>query len=131
VLSLASGATFAARGFSGNQKELVKLMVKAIQHKGFAFLDILQPCQTWNRELTWKFYNERAYSLEEENHDSSSKILALEKAYEFGDRIPLGLFYQAEAPDLASGLSIPTDGQLRNHKTEKKLVQEIIDALIL
>ena len=131
ALALASGATFAARGFSGKQKELTELMVKAIQHKGFAVVDILQPCQTWNRELTWKFYNERAYSLQEEKHNTSNKFLALEKAYEFGDRIPVGLFYQIEAPNLASGLAIPADGRLRDHNTNRDLVQEIIDSLIL
>ena len=53
--AITAGATFVARGFSGDQKGLVKLMVKAINHKGFAVIDILQPCVTWNRQLTWKF----------------------------------------------------------------------------
>jgi 2-oxoglutarate ferredoxin oxidoreductase subunit beta len=131
ALGLASGATFVARGFSGMQNDLVDLMVKAVKHKGFALLDILQPCQTWNRQLTWRFYNERAYSLQEENHDVDNKMLALEKAYEFGERIPVGLFYQEKAPDLASGLALPDDSLLRDHQTEHRLVQEIIDNLIL
>ena len=63
--AISSGATFVARGFSGNQAELVDIMKQAINHQGFAVVDILQPCVTWNRQLTWKFFNERAYSLQE------------------------------------------------------------------
>jgi 2-oxoglutarate ferredoxin oxidoreductase subunit beta len=131
ALALASGATFVARGFSGMQNDLVDLMVKAIQHRGFAVVDILQPCQTWNRQLTWKFYNERAYSLQGENYDTNNKMVALEKAYEFGERIPVGLFYQERAPDLAVGLALPADGRLRDHQTVTGLVQKVIDDLIL
>ena len=131
ALAIAAGATYVARGFSGKQKELTDLMIGAIKHKGFAVVDILQPCQTWNRQLTWKFYNERAYLLEEEGHDPSDKMNALEKAYEWGDKIPIGLFYKTETPTLSDGLALPDDGRLRDHKHDMKSVQQIIDDLLI
>ncbi len=131
ALAISSGATFVARGFSGNQAMLVELMKQAISHTGFAVVDILQPCVTWNRQLTWAFYNERAYSLQDNGHDVSDRMKALEKAFEYGDKIPVGVFYKTDAPDLASGIVQPESGSLKNHSTSLNDVQAIIDELML
>ncbi|MHA2379261.1 MAG: thiamine pyrophosphate-dependent enzyme [Candidatus Thorarchaeota archaeon] len=128
-LSIAAGGTFAARGFSGDQALLSSLMEKAIQHDGFAIVDILQPCQTWNRQLTWKFYNEHTCSLQDNGHDVSDRKVALEKAFINGDKIPIGVFYDVKTPVLAESLAIPEDGRLRDHRTRLKDVQAIIDNL--
>lgn len=130
-LAVAGGATFVARAFSGDQKMLVDIMKEAIMHEGFAFVDILQPCVTWNKDLTWAFYNKRVYSLQKENHDTSDKMKAIEKSLEFGDRIPIGVFYRETSPDLSSGLSLPKDGRLRDHKTDKRELQALIDDMVL
>ncbi|MBE0525699.1 MAG: 2-oxoacid ferredoxin oxidoreductase, partial [Candidatus Thorarchaeota archaeon] len=129
--AITAGATFVARGFSGDQKSLVDLMVKAINHKGFAVVDILQPCVTWNRILTWKYYNEHTYSLQENGHDVTDKLQSLEKAMENGDRYPVGIFYNVKHPDLASGISLPEKGALKDHKTDLKDIQKIIDDMML
>ncbi|NHJ12772.1 MAG: 2-oxoacid ferredoxin oxidoreductase [Candidatus Thorarchaeota archaeon] len=129
--AIAGGATFVARGFSGDQKQLSSLMAKAIKHEGFAVIDILQPCQTWNRTLTWKFYNEHTYSLQDSDHDTGDRISALAKAFENGDRIPLGVFYQTKGPVLVDGLAMPADGILKNHLTNLAEVQKIIDEQLL
>ena len=129
--AIIAGATFVARGFSGDQKGLVKLMVEAIRHKGFAVIDILQPCVTWNRKLTWKYYNEHTYSLQGKEHDITNKSQALEKAMENGNRYPVGVFYKVEQPDLASGIALPEKGALKDHTTDLKDVQKIIDDLLL
>jgi 2-oxoglutarate ferredoxin oxidoreductase subunit beta len=129
--ALTAGATFVARGFSGDQKGLVALMRKAMKHKGFALVDILQPCQTWNRVLNWKFYNENTHSLQENGHDINSRMAALEQAFSNGDKIPIGVFYEEKAPTLAESLALPADGRLRDHKTDSKEVQSIIDELVL
>ncbi|MHA1479821.1 MAG: thiamine pyrophosphate-dependent enzyme [Candidatus Thorarchaeota archaeon] len=129
--AISSGATFVARGFSGNQAELVDIMKQAINHQGFAVVDILQPCVTWNRQLTWKFFNERAYSLQENGHDTSDRIKALEKSFEYGEKIPVGVFYKVDAPDLASGIASPDTGALKDHSTKLEDVQAVIDDLML
>jgi len=96
TFALASGATFVARGFPGRISHLKTLIKQAIQHKGFALIDVLQPCVTFND--TWRFYNERVYELEKGDHDPSNWKEAYEKALEWGDRIPIGLFYKEEKP---------------------------------
>ena len=76
----------------------------AIQHKGFALVDILQVCITFNRAQTYKFYRERVYKLEEEHHDSTDLQQAMERSLEGGNRIPIGIFYQEERPVYRNGL---------------------------
>ncbi|MBY8999240.1 MAG: 2-oxoacid ferredoxin oxidoreductase, partial [Candidatus Thorarchaeota archaeon] len=129
--AITSGATFAARGFSGDQKALVNLMVEAVQHRGFAVVDILQPCVSWNRQLTWKFYNENTFSLQDNGHDVSNRIMALEKALVNDGKIPIGVFFKVDAPDLAAGIALPEDVPLKDHTTNLKEVQQIIDDLMI
>ena len=129
--AITAGATFVARGFSGDQKALVKLMVEAVQHRGFAVVDILQPCVTWNRQLTWKFYNENTFSLQDNGHDVSNRLAALEKAIVNNDKIPIGVFYKVDAPDLAADIALPEDVPLKDHTTKLKDVQQIIDDLMI
>ena len=93
-VAIASGATFVARGFAGDIAHLKWLMTEAIKHKGFAVVDILQPCITFNHINTFQFWKERIYKLQEEHHDMHNKQAAFEKALEFGDRVPLGVFYR-------------------------------------
>lgn len=94
-----AGGTFIAREYALNIDQLKDLIVAAVEHKGFSFLEILQPCIVFfdNR----KFYQERIYQLA--NHDFRSREKALEKIkewnYENGSgKIPLGIFYQVEKP---------------------------------
>ncbi len=131
ALAITAGATYVARGFSGDQKALVNLMVDAVKHRGFAVVDILQPCVTWNRQLTWKFYNENTYSLQDNGHDTSNRVAALEKALSMEGKIPIGVFYKIEAPDLAADLALPQDVPLKDHKTNLEDVQKIIDDLMI
>ncbi len=131
ALAIIAGATYVARGFSGDQKGLVVLMKEAITHEGFAVVDILQPCVTWNRQLTWKYYNEHTYSLQENGHDVTNRFQAMEKAMENGDRYPVGVFYRSSSPHLAAGLALPEKGNLKNHTNDLKDVQKIIDDLML
>lgn len=131
ALAITSGATYVARGFSGDQKALVNLMVEAVKHNGFAVVDILQPCVAWNRQLTWKFYNENTYSLQDNGHNPSNRLSALEKALTGEDKIPIGVFYKIDAPDLAANMFLPEDVPLKDHITNLKDVQQIIDDLMI
>jgi len=94
ALALASEATFVARGFSGKADQLVDLMVKGIQHPGFALVDIFQPCVTFNKINTFSYYYERIYSLQDDaTYKVNDRQMALAKAFE-RDKHPIGLFYQ-------------------------------------
>jgi len=98
-LVISAGGTFIARGYALKMEQLKNLIVETIEHKGFSFLEILQPCITFfdNR----KFYEERIYELK--NHNFSSREDALKKIREWDyknneGKIPLGIFYKIEKP---------------------------------
>ena len=99
-LMLSAGATFVARGYSLKVKELADLITQAARHKGFAFIDVLQPCFTFFN--TYQYYNSRVYDLAD--HDASNLDRAHERAKEWNygsgesERIALGLFYKTEKP---------------------------------
>ncbi len=96
ALALVSGATFVARGFSGEAKQLAKIFEQAIDHKGFALVDVFSPCVTYNKINTYAWFKERVYKLEDRKHDASDFKRALETAWQWGNEIPIGVFYQAE-----------------------------------
>ena len=94
--AIMNGATFVARGYSGDIKQLTALMKKAIQHNGFALVDIFSPCVTFNHDNDFPFFKERVKKLEDEEHDPSDWRSACEKAMLWGDTIYTGLFFQAQ-----------------------------------
>ena len=98
ALALASGATYIARGFSGDVKHLTDLVANGIQHKGFAFVDVFSPCVTYNKVNTFDFFRQRVYKLESAGHDPSNIVRAWERSLEWGDKIPIGLFYKTDRP---------------------------------
>lgn len=95
-LALASGATFVARGFSADVEHLKELIKKAIQHRGFAIIDVIQPCVTFFN--TYKFFRERVYKLEDTDHDPSDFKAALDLVTRNEEKIPIGVIYQTERP---------------------------------
>ena len=92
--AIVGGATYVARGFSGKQKHLVELIRGAIQHKGFSFVDVFSPCVTYNKDNTYQFFNPRVKALEESGHDTSDFAKAMERGYQWGEEIPIGLFWK-------------------------------------
>jgi 2-oxoglutarate/2-oxoacid ferredoxin oxidoreductase subunit beta len=94
-LALAAGATFVARGFSADQKHLTELLKRAIQHKGFSFLDIFSPCVTYNHDNTFQWFRPRVKKLEDNPaYDPSDWQAAMETSTLWGDEIPIGLFFE-------------------------------------
>lgn len=93
ALALAAGATFVARAYAGHLKEMSEILKRAIQHPGFAFIDVLQPCVSFGND--YDYYPQRVYYLDK-SYDSSNRIKAFEKALEHQqrDKIALGIFYQ-------------------------------------
>ena len=96
ALALASEVSFLARGFAGDIEHMSELLKMGIEHRGFALVDILQPCVSFNHKNTYQWYRERVYKLEGQEYDPSNKLAAFTKAQEWGDRIPIGLIYRKE-----------------------------------
>ena len=95
--ALAAGATFTARTFSGNPAHMARVMKAAIQHPGYALVDILQPCISFNKVNTFAYYKEHTYELEAD-YNPADLNAALLRSMEYGPRIPIGILYQAPAP---------------------------------
>ena len=98
ALALASGCGFIARGFSGQPKHLMKLYVDGIRHPGFALIDVFSPCVTFNKVQTYDWFRHRIYKLEDTDHDPANFHGAMDKALEWGEKIPIGLFYRNPNP---------------------------------
>ncbi len=118
ALAITSGYTFAARSYAFDVIHLKEIIKRGIQHKGLAFVECLQPCPTYNDINTKDWYagedrkdpqtgkaQSRLYKLENESFDPvvhqaseefKKKVAGMEKAQEWGDKIPIGVFYQNE-----------------------------------
>ncbi len=121
ALAAALDCSFAARGFAGDNEHLKGLIKEAVNHKGFALVDILQPCVTFNKINTYEWYKQRVYHVEPE-HNPENKIEAFKKALEWGDRIPIGIIYRNNRPILEERIPIIKD---------KPLVKQSFDLLKL
>ena len=94
-VAIVLGAGFVARGYSADSEHLSSLIVEGITHKGFALIDVLQPCVTFNKKNTYEWYSKRIYKVNEDpTYNPGDKTAALQKAAEWGQRIPIGIIYK-------------------------------------
>jgi len=144
-LAVASGFTFVARGYSYDVRHLKDLIIKAVKHKGLAFLDVLQPCPTYNDINTRDWYagvdlaqesierHSRIYKLEDTrldptvHYDDEVEVneklsQALIKSLEWGNKIPIGVFYQNE---LISPFTIRLKDKIPNYLENPPAKQNI------
>ena len=111
-MAIVSGATYVARAFSGKQKHMVEILKGAIQHKGFALVDVFSPCVTYNKDNTYQWFNPRVKVLEEQGHDPTDFHKAIDRGYMWGDEIPIGLFWKrTDLPTLEDLEPVLHDGQ--------------------
>jgi len=115
TLALSQGATFVARSYSPNINHMMEMITAALNHRGYALLDIQQVCVTYNPAMSNEWYREHVYDLAEQGHDPSDMEAAMARAIEFpgGERIPVGVFYQDETvPSYEEQLSVLETGPL-------------------
>ncbi|HIQ29048.1 MAG TPA: 2-oxoacid:ferredoxin oxidoreductase subunit beta [Candidatus Caldiarchaeum subterraneum] len=147
AIAICSGYTFVARGYAYDTKHLKELIKKGIQHKGSAFIDVLQPCPTYNDIATKEWFGgedridpatkkpiPRVYKMEDEGYDgevrdpseAAEKIqAAIMKSFEWGDRIPIGVFYRnPHIPSYEERISSRIPEYLENYPAK----QVIMDA---
>ena len=98
ALALVSGASYVARGFSGDPKHLTELIQNGIKHKGFALVDVFSPCVTWNKVNTYDYFRQNCYKFNDSNYNTGSLDQALVKARETGPKLPIGLFFETAKP---------------------------------
>lgn len=108
-LALTMGAGFVARGFAGDREQLTELMKAAINYNGYAMIDILQPCVSFNKVNTFQWYKERVYRLPDD-YDATDFSNALKTAMEWGDRIPTGIIYNVPRDTYIDQVDFLKDG---------------------
>jgi 2-oxoglutarate ferredoxin oxidoreductase subunit beta len=127
--ALVSNGSFVARGFAGDPKHLQSLIVQAARHRGFNYIDVFQPCVTFNYLNTFDWFRQRVYKLEEVGHDVSDRQKALEKSFEWGDRIPIGIFYKDERPTFRDNLPQVKEMPLTKLPIEDVDISRVIESM--
>ena len=130
MIALAAGAGFVARGFTGEQEQLVELMQKAVRYKGYALIDILQPCVSFNKINTLEWYKKRVKPISE-SHDPTDFAAAMKLAQQFGDEIPTGILYEVEKPVYHDRHPVLKDRKpLISKETDREKLEQIIGSFI-
>ena len=106
ALAIVEDASFVARSFTGEPDHLRETMVAALKHEGgFALLDILQPCPSFNRLNTFKWYKQRVRPIGP-SHDPTDRAAAMALAMTWGDEIPIGVYYKSGRASFESQLGV-------------------------
>ncbi len=127
-VAISLGCSFVSRGFAGDVNHLSKLIERAIEHRGFSLVDVLQPCVTFNRLNTFEWYRERVYKLEETEYKPVAREKAFEKSLEWGKKIPIGVFYQSRSRSFEEKLTVLSSGPLIKQKHKKADLIKLIDS---
>jgi 2-oxoglutarate/2-oxoacid ferredoxin oxidoreductase subunit beta len=128
AMAIASDVSFAARGFAGDIEHLAGLIKQAISHKGFSFLDVLQPCVSFNHVNTYEWFKKRVYKLDEK-YDASDKLAAFSKAQEWEENIPLGIIFTKQRATFEDSITALADLPLVKQKSDPTRVEKMIDLL--
>lgn len=128
-LSLTQGATFVAQAFAGDTVTMINLIKEAIDHKGFSLVNILQPCVTFNKINTYKYYIDRVYKLSEDynNNDFQQAIKESLKVKE--EKFPIGILYKEKRACFHEMLSQLTE-QTLVEKERFKQTEQLLDDFI-
>ncbi|MFQ5930043.1 MAG: thiamine pyrophosphate-dependent enzyme [Acidobacteriota bacterium] len=133
ALALVSGATYISRAFSGDPKHMSDVIAGGIAHKGFSLVDVFSPCVTYNKVNTYPWFKKRVYKLEDESgYDISDTEAAFNKSFEWGDRIPLGLFYKDDQPTYEDSEPALQSGPLVHQKLgiDSQLFDQLIEEMV-
>lgn len=118
-------ASFVARSSVGDQEHLKEMIKEAKKHKGYALIDIFQPCVSFNKINTYQWYNKRVYRLED--HDPTDHAAAMKVADEFGDEIPIGIIYREEKPTFRDRMPYLEDKALVERDVQVEELEYLID----
>lgn len=127
AVAIALNASFVARAFAGDIERTTDILKQAIEHKGYALVDIFQPCVTFNRLNTIQWFKEHTYYLE--GHDPLDRQKAFEKATET-EKLPLGIFYKSpQKPAFEENVGIYREKQspLYERDLDKKELNNLIE----
>jgi 2-oxoglutarate ferredoxin oxidoreductase subunit beta len=126
ALALSQGAGFVARGYCGSKDHLSGLIQAAMTYPGFALVNILQVCVSFNHVNTYAYYKERVEYLDPEKHPVDDWHAAMELARGGGEKIPVGLFYRKETIPFTRRVKPLEDGPLVDRAYDRDSVQAVL-----
>ena len=126
AVSVAMGAGFVARGFSGMVDHVAGLIQQAIAHRGLSLVDILQPCVSFNKVNTFAWYKKRCTILPDA-YDPTDWEAAMKVAREWGERIPIGVIYRNDRPAFEGQFSVLSEGALVGRDVDGAALARIVD----
>lgn len=124
-LAIALEAGFVARSFAGDKEHLSLMIQEAILHKGFALIDVLQWCVTFNKKNNFIWHRQRAVKLGPE-YDPHDKIKAFEKSLEWGEKIPIGIIYKNGRPTYEEACGLTKDKPLVERQIQPQALQSVL-----
>lgn len=129
AVALALDTSFVARAFVGDAAQTKEIFKKAISHRGYALVDVFQPCVSFNKHNTYQWFKDHTYYLDDESHDPADKSTAFAKAIET-DKLPLGIFYINPKKTFEDNLGIYHDNSepLHHRKLDHAQLQKLIDS---
>jgi len=126
AVAVAMRAGFVARGFSGMIDHLSGLIQQGISHRGLAIIDILMPCVSFNKVNTLSWYKERCEPLPS-SYDATDWTKAMGTAYEWGDKIPVGVIYKNNRPSFGERLPVLQQGALVDRDVNMTMVKQVMN----
>jgi len=118
-------AGFVARAFSGMVDHLSVVIQKALAHRGFSLIDILQPCVSFNKVNTFSWYKSRCRELPAD-YDPTDWQAAIKAAEEWGDSIPVGILYRNDRLPFESSIPALKEGPLVGKGVDRNVLKEIL-----
>ena len=126
AVAVAMNTGFVARGFSGEIDHLSELIQQGISHRGFAMIDVLQPCISFNTVNTFAWYKKRCYALSS-NHDPTDWETAMKVAYEWGDKIPIGAIYRNNRLPFEAHFPLLDEAPLVGRDVNRSMLKKIME----
>jgi 2-oxoglutarate ferredoxin oxidoreductase subunit beta len=126
AVAVAMEAGFVGRAFSGEIDHLSGLIQKGIAHRGFALIDVLQPCVSFNHVNTFAWYKKRCYPLPS-THDPADWKAAMKVACEWGNKIPIGVIYRNDRKPFEDHFPVLDQGALVRRDVDHTMIKKVME----
>jgi 2-oxoglutarate ferredoxin oxidoreductase subunit beta len=128
AVAVAMQAGFVARSFTGYVDHLAGMIRLGIAHPGFALIDVLQPCVSFNKLNNFAWYKKRCYELPA-SYDPADWSSAMKTAMEWGERIPIGVIYKNDRPPFEDLIPVLAKGVLVGKAIDRAELAAVIDSI--
>lgn len=126
ALAISQSCGFVAQGLSSRGEHLVDLLQRAIRHRGFSLVNVLQPCVSWDKIHTYAYYDQHCDQLEA-GYDPTDRQGAFQLVTDTSERIPLGVIYTRDGPAYDQVVLEGLDRHLRDHPVDPGRVEALLD----